>query len=172
MLLASLLRNITTMRLTPLHLTTSLALAIGACAAHAQTPYPATLTGHAVLPAKTFIAAPKDAPADLQVSGKFTTGQRVEAIGTVEGKSAGRPTGVSLPFKGQPVQGHSGIKRLADGSFWLLTDNGAGSKANSPDFALFLNRYMVDFKSGEFKRQQTVFLHDPDKKVQIGRAHV
>ncbi|WP_043700516.1 esterase-like activity of phytase family protein [Tepidimonas taiwanensis] len=132
---------------------------------HAQTAYPARLAGHAILPAQTFLPAPKDAPADLKISGKFTTGQRVEKIGSVEGKSAGRPTGVSLPFAGQPVQGHSGIKRMADGSFWLLTDNGAGSKANSPDFMLFLNRYAVDFKTGQFKRLETVFLHDPDKKV-------
>ena len=159
------------MRFTPLGLSASVALAFSAYSAQAQTAYPATLAGHAVLPAKTFIAAPKDAPADLQVSGKFTTGQRVEAIGSVEGKSAGRPTGVSLPFKGQPIQGHSGIKRLADGSFWLLTDNGAGAKANSPDFALFLNRYAVDFKSGQFKRLQTVFLHDPDKKVPFRIVH-
>ncbi|MDO9030852.1 MAG: esterase-like activity of phytase family protein [Hydrogenophaga sp.] len=150
---------------------TLLALASLPLAAQAQTTFPATLKGHAILPAQTFIAAPKDAPADLQVSGKFTTGQRVEAIGSVEGKSAGRPTGVSLPFKGQPVQGHSGIKRLADGSFWLLTDNGAGSKANSPDFMLFLNRYTVDFKSGQFKRLETVFLHDPDKKVPFRIVH-
>lgn len=153
------------MRFQPLSLAASITLALGACSAHAQTAYPATLSGHAVLPAKSFIAAPKDAPADLQVSGKFTTGQRVEAIGSVEGLSAGRPTGVSLPFKGQPLQGHSGIKRMADGSFWLLTDNGAGAKANSPDLMLYLNRYAVDFKSGRFKHLQTVFLHDPDKKV-------
>ena len=159
------------MRFQPLSLAASITLALGACSAHAQTAYPATLAGHAVLPAKSFIAAPKDAPADLQVSGKFTTGQRVEAIGTVEGKSAGRPTGVSLPFKGQPIQGHSGIKRMADGSYWLLTDNGAGSKANSPDFMLYLNRYAVDFKRGQFKRQQTVFLHDPDKKVPFRIVH-
>lgn len=154
-----------------LKLSTAIALALGACLAQAQTPYPATLAGHAVLPAQTFISAPKDAPADLRVSGKFTTGQRVEKIGSIEGQSAGRPTGVSLPFKGQPIQGHSGIKRLADGSFWLLTDNGAGSKANSPDFMLFLNRYTVDFKSGQFKRLQTVFLHDPDKKVPFRIVH-
>lgn len=159
------------MRSLQLPLAASIALALGACSAQAQTAYPATLAGHAVLPAQSFIAAPKDAPADLQVSGKFTTGQRVEAIGSVEGKSAGRPTSVSLPFKGQPVQGHSGIKRLADGSFWLLTDNGAGSKANSPDFMLFLNRYAVDFQSGQFKRLQTVFLHDPDKKVPFRIVH-
>ena len=154
-----------------LKLSTAIALALGVCLAQAQTPYPATLAGHAVLPAQTFISAPKDAPADLRVSGKFTTGQRVEKIGSVEGKSAGRPTGVSLPFNGQPIQGHSGIKRLPDGSFWLLTDNGAGSKANSPDFMLFLNRYAVDFKSGQFKRLQTVFLHDPDKKVPFRIVH-
>ena len=147
------------------------ALTLAAPISHAQNVHPATLAGHAILPAQSFIAAPKDASADLWVSGKFTTGQRVEAMGTVEGRSAGRPTGVSLPFKGQPVQGHSGIKRLADGSFWLLSDNGAGSKANSPDFMLFLNRYAVDFKSGQFKRLQTVFLHDPDKKVPFRIVH-
>jgi len=137
----------------------------------AQTAFPATLSGHAVLPAQTMLAAPKDAPADLQVSGKFTTGQLVDKIGSVEGLSAGRPTGVFLPFKGQPVQGHSGIKRMADGSFWLLTDNGAGSKANSPDFMLYLNRYSVDFKSGHLKRLETVFLHDPDRKVPFRIVH-
>ena len=133
--------------------------------AHAQQAYPATLAGHAVLPAQSFVAAPKDAPADLQASGKFTTAQRTDRLGSIEGLSAGRPTGVSLPFKGQPLQGHSGIKRMADGSFWILTDNGAGAKANSPDFMLYLNHYTVDFKSGQFKRKKTVFLHDPDKKV-------
>ena len=33
-----------------------------------QQAYPATLSGHAVLPAQSFVAAPKDAPADLQTS--------------------------------------------------------------------------------------------------------
>ncbi len=127
--------------------------------------FPAVLAGHAVLPARSFIAPPADAPADLRTSGKFTTARRVDAVGTVEGQSAGRPTGVSLPFEGQPAQGHSGIKHMSDGSFWILTDNGAGSKANSPDFMLYLNHYKVDFKSGQFKRLKTVFLHDPDKKV-------
>ncbi|MGQ3116223.1 MAG: esterase-like activity of phytase family protein [Hydrogenophaga sp.] len=156
-----------------LHPPALLALAVASLSlsAQAQTAYPATLAGHALLPAQTLIAAPKDAPADLRVSGKFTTDRRVEAIGSVEGLSAGRPTGVSLPFKGQPVQGHSGIKRMADGSYWLLTDNGAGAKANSPDFMLFLNHYRVDFKSGQFRRLGTVFLHDPDKKVPFRIVH-
>lgn len=154
----------------------AIALAIAAISlvcpnAQAQSAFPATLAGHAVLPARSFVPVPKDAPADLQVSGKFTTGQRVEKVGSVEGLSAGRPTGVALPFKGQPLQGHSGIKHMPDGSYWILTDNGAGSKANSPDFMLYLSRYTVDFKTGDFKRLQTVFLHDPDKKVPFRIVH-
>jgi hypothetical protein len=85
--------------------------------------------------------------------------------------SAGRPTGVFLPFDGQPLQGHSGIQRMPDGTFWLLTDNGAGSKANSPDFMLYLNHYSIDFKTGQFKHLATVFLHDPDKKVPFRIVH-
>ena len=148
------------------HLAAGAALGCAALApAHAQQAFPATLTGHAVMPALSVIPAPADAPADLRHAGTFTTAQRVEKLGSVMGLSAGRPTGISLPFDGQPVQGHSGIKRMADGSFWLLTDNGAGSKANSPDFMLHLSHYTVDFQSGQFNRQKTVFLHDPDKKV-------
>ncbi|MBP6617679.1 MAG: esterase-like activity of phytase family protein [Xylophilus sp.] len=150
-------------------LTATLVTLVCASAALAQTTapqaYPATLSGHAVLPAQSYVPAPKDAPSDLQSSGKFTQPQRVDTLGTVEGKSAGRPTGVSLPFKGQPLQGHSGIKKMPDGSFWILTDNGAGAKANSPDFMLYLNHYKVDFASGKLHNLGTVFLHDPDKKV-------
>ena len=139
--------------------------------AAAQQAVPATLAGHAVLPAKSFIEVPADAPADLRVSGKFTTGRRVEAIGSVEGKSADRPTGVSVPFQGQPLQGHSGIKRMPDGTFWILTDNGFGAKANSPDSALYLSRYKVDFEAGSFERLETIFLHDPDRKVPFRIVH-
>lgn len=138
---------------------------------HAQTAFPANLAGHALIPAQTFLPAPTDAPADLRMSGKFTSAARVEAIGSVEGRSANRPTGVSVPFNGQPVQGHSGIKRVPDGSYWVLTDNGFGSKANSPDAMLYLNRYNIDWKSGELKRLQTIFLHDPDKKVPFRIVH-
>lgn len=139
--------------------------------AHAQTEFPAQLVGHAFLPAPSFIAAPSDAPADLRVSGKFTTGARVERQDSVEGRSANRPTGISLPFAGQPLQGHSGIKRMGDGSYWVLTDNGFGSKANSPDSMLFLNRYTIDWAAGTLNRQQTIFLHDPDKKVPFRIVH-
>ena len=138
----------------------------------AQTQLPATLAGHAVLPAQTFINMPADAPADLRVSGKFTNAMmRNEVIGSFEGRSSGRGTGVRLPFKGQPVQGHSGIKKMPDGTYWVLTDNGFGSKANSPDAALFLSHYKIDWDSGRINRAKTVFLHDPDKKVPFRIVH-
>ena len=138
----------------------------------AQTEFPARLSGHVVLPAQTFISPPADAPADLQVSGKFTNNaMRNETLGSFEGRSAGRPTGVKLPFKGQPVQGHSGVKRMPDGSYWVLTDNGFGSKANSPDAALFLSHYRMNWTAGTIERLHTVFLHDPDKKLPFRITH-
>ncbi|WP_284177424.1 esterase-like activity of phytase family protein [Rhabdaerophilum sp. SD176] len=140
--------------------------------AFANQSFDAVLAGHAVLPAETFIDPPADAPADLKVSGKFATGAvRTEALGSAEGRSAGRPTGVKVPFRGQPVQGHSGIKRMADGTFWVVTDNGFGSKANSPDAALFLSHYRVDWATGTVTRLATVFLHDPDRKVPFRVVH-
>ena len=138
----------------------------------AQHETTARLAGHAVLPAATFIQPPTDAPADLRVSGKFANGPvRIEAVGTSEGRSAGRPTGVRLPFVGQPVQGHSGIKHMPDGTFWVLTDNGFGTKANSPDAALFLSHYRIDWSVGSVQRLNTVFLHDPDRKVPFRIVH-
>ena len=101
----------------------AIALAVGTLMAalplQAQTVAPAfaaTLAGHAVMAAKSFVPAPEDAPEDLKTSGKFTTGKRVEAMGTVEGLSAGRPTGVSLPFDGQPLQ------RIGKGVYLDTTD--------------------------------------------------
>ncbi len=141
--------------------------------AQAQTAFPATLAGHAALPATTFIPAPKDAPASLQTSGKYTTadGRREDRLGAIPGssylsaKDAPKPTGISLPFQGQPVQGFSGIKAMKDGSYWVLTDNGFGSKANSADAMLMFHHVKPDWKRGTVQRLQTVFLHDPEKKV-------
>jgi hypothetical protein len=137
----------------------------------AETVFPATLAGHVVIPANTMITAPQAAPTDLKSAGKFTTGKRVQKLESIEGQSAGRPTGIKLPFKGQPIQGHSGIKRMPDGTYWILTDNGAGSKANSPDFMLYLNHYKIDFASGKADRLKTIFLHDPDRKVPFRILH-
>jgi hypothetical protein len=137
-----------------------------AAAQEAPREFPARLTGHALLPAKSFVPAPSDAPDDLKVSGKFVTpGKRATEIGTVPGLSGGRPTGLSTPFEGQPVQGFSGIRSLGNGEFLVLTDNGFGAKANSPDAMLFFHRLKADFASGTIARAETVFLRDPDRKV-------
>jgi len=54
---------------------------------------------------------------------------------------------------------------MKDGTFWVLTDNGYGSKANSPDAMLMFHQVRVDWKSGGVTLLRTVFLHDPDRKV-------
>jgi len=149
----------------------TVALSAHGTAALAQQGFPATLAGHAVLPAASFLSAPADAPVDLKTSGKYTTLRRVDAIGTVMGKSAGRDTGISLPFKGQPRQGHSGIKKMPDGTFWVLTDNGSGARNNSADSMLYLNHYRIDWANGIWKPLKTVFLHDPDRKVPFRIVH-
>ncbi|MEY0231573.1 esterase-like activity of phytase family protein [Providencia manganoxydans] len=132
---------------------------------YAQQEVPATLAGHAILAVDSTVPAPADAPKDLQVSGKYTTGNRIDQLGKVEGKSADRPTGMHVPITGQPLQGHSGIKRMADGTYWVLTDNGYGNKVNSPDSMLYLTQYDIDFKTGKVDPLKTVFFHDPDKII-------
>lgn len=149
-----------------------LAIAGPAMAQEGSREFPARLLGQALLPALTLVPAPADAPEDLKVSGKFLKpGTRVEATGTVMGTSGGRPTGISTPFAGQPVQGFSGIRSLGNGEFLVLTDNGFGSKANSPDAALFFHKLKADFAGGTITRLSTTFLHDPDKRVPFRIVH-
>ena len=153
--------------------TSATALLLAAFPLSAQTKFPATLEGHAVLPAMTLVPAPADAPQELQISGRYAgpTGQRVDtpesiqAFSALSDKAAPRPTGLMLPLKGQPVQGLSGIKNLKDGTFLTLTDNGFGSKANSPDAMLMFHVLKPDWKSGAVERVSTTFLSDPDRKV-------
>jgi hypothetical protein len=142
-----------------------------------ETTFPATLAGHAMLPAASFVAAPADAPADAAVSGKFTGPARNEVAGSVPGDTGAmhgkRPTGLSVPFQGQPLQGLSGyaMERAADGTVVTLTDNGFGAKANSPDALLMFHRISPDFATGEVKVAETVFLRDPDRKVPFRIAY-
>ena len=160
------------MRAGPFLIATAAAALFGS-AATAQTKYPAVLEGHAILPAMTLVPAPADAPQELQISGRYAgpAGQRIDtpesvpATSALSDKAAPRPTGLSLPLKGQPVQGFSGIKNLKDGTFLTLTDNGFGSKANSPDAMLMFHVVKPDWKSGAVERVSTVFLSDPDRKV-------
>jgi hypothetical protein len=140
-------------------------------AAWAEETFPATLAGHALIPAMTMITPPADAPKDALVSGKFTGPARNEVPGSVMGDTGAshgkRRTGISLPFEGQPFQGLSGfaMNRAEDGAIYVLTDNGFGTKANSPDALLFFHRVMPDFEAGTVAILATTFLSDPDRKV-------
>ena len=150
-------------------LATASVLALISGAALADQKFPATLAGHALLPANTMVPAPADAPDMLKTSGKFAgpgnlrNERLASAPGTTGTPAASRPTGLSFPFQGQPVQGFSGIKRIGDGSYWTLTDNGFGSKVNSPDAMLMFHRIRPNFQTGAVERLETIFLHDPDK---------
>lgn len=129
----------------------------------------ATLVGHAVLPAMSFLLPPVEAGSGFLVSGRFAAvaNRRIEEIAAVEGKSFldGRTTGIALPFVGQPVQGFSGIETLARDRYRVLIDNGFGSKGNSPDALLSFHEVRVDWQSGRVRLEKSVFLHDPDKVI-------
>lgn len=147
------------------------AISLLAAPVAAQETFNATLAGHAFLPALSLIAPPADAPQDAWISGKFTgparNGTPMSVPGDTGGMHGKRLTGISLPFIGQPLQGFSGfaMNRADDGSIYVLTDNGFGSKANSPDTMLFFSRMLPDFETGAVDVKETVFLHDPDFKV-------
>lgn len=155
------------------HAIFSLSIALLASAALAEpVKVTATLKGHAILPALTFAVPPADAPAAFTVSGRFTGpgNLRTEALYAIEGRTwigtgdkARRATGLSLPFVGQPVQGFSGVKHIGDGIYWALSDNGFGSKANSPDAMLMAHKIRPDWETGKVEMLETVFLSDPDK---------
>jgi hypothetical protein len=142
-----------------------------------EVTFPAALAGHAVMPALTLIPPPSDAPADSRISGKFTGPSRNDVPGSVPGDTGAmhgkRLTGISSPFEGQPLQGLSGfaMEAAADGAVWTLSDNGFGSKANSPDALLMLHRLVPDFAAGTISATETIFLRDPDRKVPFRIAY-
>lgn len=139
--------------------------------------FPATLSGHAWFPALSLISPPADAPQDSWLSGKFIKTERNHKpmshrvnTGTLHGN---RHTELSLPFIGQPLQGLSGFAMDPDseGAFYVLTDNGFGTKANSPDALLFFHLMAPQFNTGKVDVKETFFLRDPDFKVPFRIAY-
>ncbi|MGX9967004.1 esterase-like activity of phytase family protein [Roseomonas sp. F4] len=156
------------------HLILTAALTLGvSAAATADQRFEAQLAGQAILPAFTMAVPPADAPRDLLVSGRFAGpgNQRTDRPGSFAGNTGAvhgnRRTGISFPFIGQPVQGFSGIKPVEGeaGSYWVLTDNGFGSRVTSPDAMLMLHKVRPDFATGQVALLETVFLSDPDRRV-------
>jgi len=158
---------------------TLLAATMLAAPASADQRFPATLAGHALLPAFSLLVPPADAPADALVSGKFAgpgnlrVDRPMSVMGTTGALHGNRATGISFPFIGQPLQGFSGLSRAraADGSFWAIIDNGFGNKRNSTDSLLYFTRVMPDWRSGAVDVRQTVFLRDPDRVIPFRIVH-
>lgn len=106
-----------------------------------------TLKGFAVLPADSYAEGPP--------SGNSITG-------TTNGRT--------IPFANQPIQGFSAVQVADDNSYWFLSDNGFGSKANSPDYLLRIYRLDPSFRGtengdGSVNVLDFIQLSDPDNKI-------
>jgi hypothetical protein len=131
-------------------------LAVGSAALATQTQA-AELLERAVLPSASFSTGP--------TSGQFATGGN----------------GVVTPFiNRQPVQGFSAVlPGQHEGTFFVMSDNGFGNKANSADALLRVYNVKPDFKTGtvtpvnrftgdelsEFTSESFVTLSDPWHRV-------
>jgi hypothetical protein len=103
-----------------------------------------TLVGYARLPADTFRSGPTTP----------TSGQFIEAE--------------NAPFVDkQPVQGISSLVPIPDepGSYYALSDNGFGSKANSADYLLCVYKVTPDFETGEVAWELAFHLSDPNDVI-------
>lgn len=106
--------------------------------------YEANLLGHIIIDSKSTVKPPKDAPDFFKTYGKFANITREEKIGLLNPKE----TDFYLPFKNQPIQGHSGIKYIPKKDvFWVIGDNGLGKKYNSYDAMLYAHEFKFDLKT-------------------------
>jgi hypothetical protein len=110
--------------------------------------------------------------------------QRAELVGwarmPADTLTAGPPSGqwnaqgiraATPPFPSQPVQGFSGIQfGPACGVFWSISDNGYGTRANSPDFLLRIHRIVPAFQTarggaGRLHGEGSIVLSDPERRI-------
>ena len=117
----------------------------------------------------TFIEAPADAPADSRspANSPPASGSTLSAR---DGEILRAPDRRVAAVQGPAAAGPFRHQADAGRSFWVLTDNGMG-RVNSPDSMLYLNRLKIDWATGKIERQETIFLHDPDKKVPFRIVH-
>ena len=113
-------------------------------AAGQKAPEQATLTNFAFLPAETYLPGSEPSGA---------------ALGTAP------INGVTPPFADQPIQGFSGLVRNSDGTFDAISDNGYGTKANSADWLLRINRIAPDFRTGRVDVVGGITLTDPNGHI-------
>jgi hypothetical protein len=125
--------------------------------AAAQVRFDAELAGQAILPAATFVELPSGVPAEFARSGRHASAAPAAA-------TARRPW-MALPLAGQPAQGFSGLRPVGDGSYWVLSDNGFGTRDNSADALLMIHRVRPDFRTGGVVIERTVFIRDPLRRL-------
>ncbi|MFS8102903.1 esterase-like activity of phytase family protein [Lentzea alba] len=113
-------------------------------AASQKAPGQATLTNFAFLPAETYLPGSEPSGA---------------ALGTAP------INGVTPPFADQPIQGFSGLVRNSDGTFDVISDNGYGTKANSADWLLRINRIAPNFTTGSVDVVGGITLTDPNSHI-------
>lgn len=138
-----------------------------------------TLSGHAVLPAASFITAPADAPPVLHTSGRDALSDLVRHSlsagdplpGRLQQAGAIRDPDGRVVFPGQPLQGFSGIRSLGGGRFLVTSDNGYGGRTNSADAMLMVHELQPDWQAGQVRRIGTRFLHDPDRVLPFPIVH-
>ncbi len=106
--------------------------------AQEETPY-TELKGLAVLPADTFAPGP---PSGFEIAGDYL--------------------GRTPPFASQPVQGFSAVLPKWNGNYLAMSDNGFGSKANSPDYRLRWYEVAPDFDAGTVEVVGYTELSDPN----------
>jgi hypothetical protein len=114
----------------------------------ASAPAEPTLEARAVLPAQTFAPGPPSGAAF----------------------GPGPYNGVTLPLANQPVEGFSAIVPAGGGDYFVLEDNGFGSKAASRDFLLRIYRIAMRWKTaaggeGTARVASSVQLRDPARKI-------
>ncbi len=103
---------------------------------------PYRLAGRAVLPASTFREGP-------------TSARKIPS-----------QNGVSTPFiDKQPIQGFSDLAICQKGGFWALSDNGFGTRDNSPDYVLALYHLRPDFSNGTIAVEEVIELSDPHRRA-------
>jgi len=140
---------------------------LAALPALAETRFPATLAGHAILPADATIPAPPDAPPGFALSGRWANPERLRAkspgafTAAAGPDIARRPTNFPLPLRGQPAGGIASLAPAGDGAYWALGDAGFNERGASPDVLLRLHRLRPDWTTGTVAIERTQFLADP-----------
>lgn len=116
---------------------------------------------------------PEKVPQLLKVEGRAKLPADTFAGGQPSASKLGDEiNGRKLPFEYQPVQGFSAV--LGNGhtsdTYWVMTDNGYGTKAKSSDFLLRMYLIHTDFEagrgsSGDISVEGSIQLRDPDQRI-------